>query len=277
MACIHWITLVVLRNAECRRQAFLYSCLENHFSSYGCGIAGGNTNHNSFLARAVIQKNQKLDNCRRDGYNTCNLIYSHMGGWIVYNKALQKTHLIASMIILSYMLMYVISGIILINRDLFTIPPVEEKHSRIPVEKPMTGDQKQYSKYLKQSLNLKGRVECSTNDAGDWIFYFNYPGDNYQLTLTPNQDTLYIRHSTQKMNLITVTQRIHMMRGFKGGWEYAAWAVMYDASCFAMIVFAVTGVLIWFRKRKAFRYGWWYLAAGILIPALVISAFLLWK
>ena len=200
-----------------------------------------------------------------------------MGALIGFNKVVQKIHLIASMIILSFLLMYVITGIILINRDLFTIPAVEVKHSRIPVDKPITGDQKQYSKYIKQTLNLKGRDEYSKNDAGEWIFYFNYPGDNYQVILKPNQDTLYIRHSIQKLNLITVTQRIHMMRGFKGGWKYTIWAVMYDVSCFSMILFAVTGVLIWFRKRKAFRYGWWYLLAGIIIPAMVISAFLLWK
>lgn len=79
------------------------------------------------------------------------------------------------------------------------------------------------------------------------------------------------------MTLLTVAQRIHMMRGFKGGWAYTAWAVMYDVTCFAMILFAVTGILMWLRKRKKFRSGWWYLLAGILIPVAIIYAFLLWK
>ena len=74
-----------------------------------------------------------------------------------------------------------------------------------------------------------------------------------------------------------VLHRIHVLRGFKGGWAYTAWAVMYDASCFAMIVFAITGIIMWFRRRKQYSHGWYYLLAGIFIPLFIIYAFVLWK
>ncbi len=181
------------------------------------------------------------------------------------------------MIMFSFMLVYVITGIIMINHDLFTMPEVEVSQSKILVEKPMKGDPKDYAKYLKETLDLKGRTEYRQDNNDNWIFHFNIPGKAYQIKLTPDQDTLYIQRSSQEMTFYTVVQRIHILRGFKGGWAYTAWAVMYDVSCFSMIIFAITGIIMWFRKKKKFRHGWWYLLAGLLIPLLIIYAFVLWK
>ncbi|MCK4854775.1 MAG: PepSY-associated TM helix domain-containing protein, partial [Bacteroidales bacterium] len=201
----------------------------------------------------------------------------YMAGRMSVHKVIQKIHLIASMIMFSFLLVYLISGIILINHDLFSIPEVEVKQSKILVEKSMDGDPKDYAKYLKKTLDLRGRTEYRQDNKDNWIFHFNMPGEGYQVKLTPAQDTLYIRQSSQHMTVFTVAQRIHMLRGFKGGWEYTAWAVMYDVSCFTMILFAITGIIMWFRRRKKFRHGWWYLLGGILIPVLFIYAFVLWK
>ena len=194
-----------------------------------------------------------------------------------FHNLIQKIHLIASMIMLSFMLVFAISGIFMINHDLFTIPEIEVSHSTIPVDKPMKGNPKDYARYLKRTLDLKGRTEYQKNNQDNWIFHFNIPGEGYQITLTPAQDTLYIRRSSQHMTLYTVVQRIHILRGFKGGWEYTAWAVMYDVSCFALIIFAITGIIMWLKRRRQYRHGWWYLLAGILIPLFFIYAFVLWK
>jgi hypothetical protein len=200
-----------------------------------------------------------------------------MAGRISLHRVIQKIHLVASMIMLSFMLVYVITGIIMINHDLFTMPEIEASQSKVPVEKPMKGDPKDYARYLKKTMNLKGRTEFRQDNNDNWIFHFNIPGEGYQIKLTPAQDTLYIQRSSQEMNFYTVAQRIHILRGFKGGWEYTAWAVMYDVSCSAMMVFAITGIVMWFRRRKQFRYGWWYLMAGLLIPLMIIYALVLWK
>ena len=194
-----------------------------------------------------------------------------------FHELIRKIHLIASMIMLSFILVYVITGIFMINHDLFTMPVVEVSHSTIPVEKPMKGDPKDYARYLKKTLDLKGRTEYRQDNMDNWIFHYNIPGKGYQVKLTPDQDTLYIQHSSQPMTLYMVMHRIHILRGFKGGWAYTTWAVMYDTSCFAMILFAITGIIMWFRRRKQFRHGWWYLLAGILIPVFFIYAFVLWK
>jgi len=190
---------------------------------------------------------------------------------------IRKVHLATSMVMLSFMLIYVFTGIFLINRECFQIPEVERTGYAIPAGKKMDGDPRDYARYLGESLDLKGRVEFRQVRNEDWIFYFSFPGDRYEVRLTPKQDTLHIQRSRQDRSFFTVVQGIHVLRGFRGGWPYTLWAVMYDVAFASMYLFAVTGIIIWFRLRKKYRYGLWYLAAGLAIPGSIILLYLLWK
>jgi hypothetical protein len=200
-----------------------------------------------------------------------------MAGRMKVKNLTRKIHLISSMIMFSFLLMYLVTGIIKMNHKLFEVPPVEEVEYTLPVEKTMNGTAREYSNYLIEEFDLKGRITFNKNNQEDWVFHFNFPGNNVQITLTPVQDSLYFHIWKQEMTFFTVANRMHIQRGFKGGWAYTAWAIMYDVSCVAMIVFALTGILMWYRARKRFRYGWWYLAAGIVIPLAFIYMFVLWK
>lgn len=200
-----------------------------------------------------------------------------MAGGMRSGKLTRRIHLISSMIMFSFLLMYLVTGIIKINHNLFDVPPVEEIRYSLPVEKVMEGTAKEYSAYLMAEFDLKGRINIKQNQKEDWIFNFNFPGNNIQITLTPAQDSLYFQQWKQETTFFTVVNRMHILRGFKGGWAYTVWAVMYDVSCVAMIVFAITGVMMWYRARKRFRYGWWFLTAGLLIPLAFIYMFVLWK
>lgn len=182
------------------------------------------------------------------------------------------------MVLLTCMLFYAITGIINSNRSLFQIPEVKVTHSIIPVEVSIQEeDPKAYAKYLEELLDARGRIEYQKDWKENWIFYFSFPGEDYQVILPPARDTLHIRQSVQKRTLFTVSQRLHAMRGFTGGWQYTAWAIGYDVTASSLIIFAVTGVIIWFRIRKKYRYGWWFLSAGIVIPLIIVFAFLLSK
>ena len=117
------------------------------------------TDNDPPLVCPFLQEKNKLDNCWGHCIISYYLIDIHMAGRIRFNKLVQKIHLITSMIMLSFMLLYVITGIITINHDLFSIPEVKVNHSKILVEKPMNGDPKDYARYLKKTLDLKGRTE----------------------------------------------------------------------------------------------------------------------
>lgn len=194
-----------------------------------------------------------------------------------FQGIIRRIHLITSMIMISFLIMYVSTGIININRSLFNIPEAEQSSYTMPVEKSLDGNPAEYGKYLQEHLGLKGRIEYRQDWQEVWIFNFNFPGDNYQVRLPPAQDSLFIQRTQQERTFFTIAHQIHVLRGFKGGWAYTAWAIMYDVSCLAMIIFALTGIIMWYRVRKRFSYGLWYLAAGLIIPATIIILFIVWK
>ena len=201
-----------------------------------------------------------------------------MAGRVTFHKVIRKIHLVASMVLLTFMFFYTITGIINSNRKLFQIPEMKVTHTAIPVEVTMQEeDPKTYAKYLEDLLDALGRVEYQKDWNENWIFYFSFPGEDYQVILPPARDTLHIRQTLQKRTLFTISQRLHHMRGFTGGWQYTAWAIGYDITASSMILFAITGVIIWFRMRKKYRKGWWYFSAGIIIPLIIVFAFLLSK
>jgi len=68
----------------------------------------------------------------------------------------------------------------------------------------------------------------------------------------------------------------HRLHGYGGGWLYDLWAVLYDLASAAMIVFAVTGVVLWHRLARPRWPGWVLLACGLAFTASTLS-YLLWR
>lgn len=198
-----------------------------------------------------------------------------MAGRITTQHIIRQIHRISSMVIFLYLLMWVFSGVILINRDAFNIPERKESSTTIPVEQKLEGDPLEYAEMLAGELNIKGRIEHRQDWKKSWIFNYNFPGKWVTITLSPEQDSLHIKTATQERTFFTTVQQMHVLRGFKGGWPYTLWAVFYDTACFALLVFVITGIILWLRSRKAYPYGWIFLLAGLILPLLFGFLFLL--
>lgn len=196
-----------------------------------------------------------------------------MANRLNYYFVIKQIHLISSMILFAFVFVFLITGIVIANRDLFEIPANNQTNSKVLVDKPMTGSPQKYSDYLKEKFGYKGRHTQRQDNKGNWIFEYAFQGTNHQVTLTPAQDTLFIRTNTQKMTFFTLSTRVHHMRGFKGGLEYTLWAIFFDLTALAFVVFAITGLLMWLKLRARYASGWWYLLAGLIIPLTIVLLF----
>ncbi len=194
-----------------------------------------------------------------------------------YFRFLKQIHLVSSVILLVFIFLYLITGMVIVNRNLFEAPESVEHRRKVLVEKPMTGSPEEYSHYLKEKYGFRGREFQREEKNGNWTFQYNFRGENHQLTLTPAQDTLYIQSNIQKTNLLSFAAKLHHMRGFSGGWEYTLWAIFYDLTAVSFVVFAITGILMWIVLKTRYTAGWWYLLAGMLIPLVIIFLFLFWR
>jgi hypothetical protein len=61
--------------------------------------------------------------------------------------------------------------------------------------------------------------------------------------------------------------RLHHLSGFEGGKIYEIWGVMLDLVCVAMIVFALSGIYLWYKLTKRHLLGWLVLSASVCYTA----------
>ena len=67
-----------------------------------------------------------------------------------YFMVLKQIHLVASIVLLTFVFIFLFTGIVIVNRNLFTIPETKETIQKVPVDKPMNGEPGQYADYLKK-------------------------------------------------------------------------------------------------------------------------------
>jgi hypothetical protein len=64
-----------------------------------------------------------------------------------------------------------------------------------------------------------------------------------------------------------VMVQFHRLHGYGGGWMYDVWMVLYDLASAAMIVFALSGVYLWYKLTKRRALGWALLAVSFTFTA----------
>jgi hypothetical protein len=54
----------------------------------------------------------------------------------------------------------------------------------------------------------------------------------------------------------------HRLHRYGGGWVYNLWMVFYDLASFSVILFAASGVYLWYKLTRRRALGWTCLAAS---------------
>lgn len=193
-----------------------------------------------------------------------------MAGRISTYRLFKKIHLYASMILFVQLLMYVVTGFILSNHNIFPHGEVERTSTHLPFAKPDNVSFEELNKYVKSTYQINGRAsEAKQRNDGRWEVWISRPGLFHHIIFNENMDTISI-YQNRQMTLGRVASRLHFMRHYEGGWKYVIWAILYDLSAIALIVFSITGVYMWWRLRKKYKAGYYFLAFGVLVPAVFI-------
>lgn len=189
---------------------------------------------------------------------------------INYRKVLRQIHLVFSMIILAYLLMYFVTAFIGIRPQWF--PHEEPKVTReiVTFKTEPGADYSKLYRQIKKQLNITGRTDKPLQQKnGTWVYAVYKPGLGYRIVYNPDKHTLDVTKTEQK-TVGRIASRLHMMRHYSGGVKYIIWSVFYDLAAFSMLAFGVTGILIWLKMGKAYRTGIYYLLAGFAITIAVI-------
>jgi len=130
---------------------------------------------------------------------------------------------------------------------------------------PDTTDLRKLGNEIKREFNITGRLNYNRNKNGGISFNIFRPGIVQHVKIKNDLDSLTII-KTERKTFYEINKRIHRIHGFEGGPLYFVWGVLLDLTAVSMIIFSVTGILLWYRIRKFFKFGWF-----ILVPVFILG------
>lgn len=181
------------------------------------------------------------------------------------NKILRKLHFYASLPIFAFAILYIVTGYIVSRHDWFP-QGVESKVTQVqPLNYlPDTTRLENFGLEIKEQFNISGRMDYRRNSKNEILFSFYRPGVNNFVVVHTALDSVTISRTEMK-TVREVSKRMHRLHGFKGGTIYVIWAILLDLVALSMIVFSITGFLIWYRSRHMIKYGWFVIVPVVLL------------
>jgi hypothetical protein len=192
-----------------------------------------------------------------------------MAGRIKLNKALRSIHFFSSVLIFAFALMYILSGLVMVKHKWF--PHGEEQ--KLTLVKPLnytpdTTDIEELSRAIKLQFDISGRLVFSRNQKKEISLNYYRPGVRNVVTIHNNLDSVTIVR-TEKITFGEISTRIHRLHGYQGGVLYYIWAGLLDLTAISMIIFAITGIWLWYRSLKVFKLGWLFILPAIVLVGIM--------
>jgi hypothetical protein len=155
----------------------------------------------------------------------------------------------------------------MIHHDWFHVEKQNETTSSMLVS-PEEIDDKHWDSFIKNH-KIQGRlVRESFNQQGDLIRTYSSADENSKITIFKDKNAVEI--ITTKLNLSGRIIGLHRMRGYGGSFIYNCYAFMLDIMGISLILFAITGVILWLKLLKFNRIAWGIFIFGFVYVSAVI-------
>ena len=182
-------------------------------------------------------------------------------------QTIRKIHLYACLTTVVFFLMYLISGFMMMHHDTFHIEEAPDVKKVVPI-KTIDLEENSWARFLKMN-GVKGRNTADRTQAdGTIIKEYWTPGETFKLTINADRSQVQIESAVKNFN--GVINDLHRVRSYKGPLLWHLYAFMIDLTAIAMILFVLTGIILWLRVLKNKRIGWTVLVLGALYVGLTI-------
>lgn len=166
----------------------------------------------------------------------------------------RKIHLYTGLIILMFLMMYFVSGNIMAHRSWFLKPPPAPTRQTVTLDVDGTLPLLQRAAYVKKELALPGRIQFSQKQPPDGtLFWVCRPGWMIRVDVYPQNHT--VRLSTQLTDWIGTLIMLHKIAGYDNEPLFDVYAFCCDLAGVSMILFALTGVYLWWKRMKNHALG----------------------
>ena len=182
-------------------------------------------------------------------------------------KTIRKIHLYASLPVVLLLLMYVVSSYFMIHYERFNTYQRVEQVEQISVNADEVYQENWRIFLRKNGISGKMTDEKKTPE-GDWVGEYSRAGSQYLVTLSASNDLVEIK--TIQANLPGFVVGLHRIRGYSGPWQYQVYAVLLDIVGVSLIIFAITGAILWLKLLKNDVFAWVIFAAGLIYVGVVM-------
>jgi hypothetical protein len=180
---------------------------------------------------------------------------------------IRNIHLYSGLVLAVFVLMYFVTGLVMIFEPTFKREVESEVKRRIPYNSKAAGNPEQLAGQIQKDLAIRGQP--SVQFRGDYaLVNFSHPGIVTEVRIPNGGDSLFI--TTRKGNVNTTMHQFHRLHGYRGGVGYILWAIVYDLSSLSMITFALSGVYLWYAIERKHMTGWIVLAGSTLLTLMTI-------
>ena len=176
---------------------------------------------------------------------------------------LRNIHLYSAFIIVSFLLMYFVTGGVMILESAFPRISKETTVQTLPVES--NDSEEKIIRDLCTRFSIHGDLRITTSSGENKVYRFIRPGYRAELRRV-HVDSVQV--SIKEGTFGSVMNDFHRLRGYEGNWIHILWAFLYDLSCISLLVFSFSGVYLWWKMEKIKRTG-----VGFLLVSTAITGF----
>lgn len=162
-------------------------------------------------------------------------------------QRIRQIHLFAAFVLTAFILMYFVSGLVMIFGETFkrTDTSVDSIVKVVPGIHTFSNDH--LLSALRENFDLGGQYTIQRRPAKISVS-FRHPGTEANAVIATGTDSVSV--TIKKKNFVAVLHQFHRQHGYSGGLNYMLWAFFYDLSACSMIVFAITGVYLWYKNER---------------------------
>ena len=196
---------------------------------------------------------------------------------LTYLQTIRKIHLVLSMFLLIMVSFYLITGYMMAHHQWFKQGKMVETTRTVELTIPFdTVHQSSYIRQIKKEYNISGRTsEFSKVGENKWRASVERPGVWNELTFDVKNDSLFIKTRANE-SFLRKANRMHHIILYHGGPVYVIWGILVDLTILGFFIFAITGLLIWIKMRKVFKWGLYILIPVSVFTLVVIMYILVW-
>jgi len=171
----------------------------------------------------------------------------------MYN-VIRKIHLYCGLIILIFLMMYFVSGYMMAHRPWFLTAPPPPTTQTAQLASTGARPVEQLAADVQKQLGLVGRIEFPQNQPAEMTrFWVVRPGVMMRVDIPAREHIIHV--STQRVGLVGTLIMLHKVCGYDGQLIFDIYAFFCDLAGLSMILFAISGVYLWWRRVKNHFWG----------------------